>query len=656
MNKRDAFMFVVFAVLSLAVKAEDMVVAVSSAYADVYIDDAHTQIVDTQQVAPSYSQNKTRLLWGDTHVHTMLSGDSALFGNKLTGPDEAYRFAKGEVVQSNLSKPAQLETPLDFLLVSDHAETMSTIWQLRHPNKMQQSMAALQTALDIVDRGLEAIPQDKSLIETVSLALTDAALALINGSDIDRAAGKSAWHAIIESAERHNDPHNFTALIGYEWSSTPDGDNLHRVVMYRDGAEKAWQTMPVSVMAGMIDPAAFYPESLWAGLKAYEKKTNGQILAIPHNSNLSSGLMFDTKTSTGPMTLAYAENRLRWEPVVEITQIKGDSEAHPYLSPDDQFADYNNWDKGNIFNTRLYTTDMLAGSYVREGLKTGLAIESEFGVNPYKFGVIGSTDSHTGLATADQNNFWGKSPMVGPSKARIDADWSTAGKGGSLITIKNRESAASGYAAVWATANTREAIFDVFKRREVYASTGPRIQVRFFGGYGYTDADLYKSDFAAAGYRGGVPMGGELDASDEAPIFLVSALKDPKGANLDRIQIIKAWLDDNTMPQERIYDVAVSDNRKISRKGRTKKAVGNTVDTARASYTNSIGDVALSARWVDPDFDANAKAFYYARVLEIPTPRWTTYDAVHFGADLADDVPATTQERAYTSAIWYNPE
>ena len=598
---------------------------------------------------------RTRLLWGDTHVHTTNSGDSLLFGNRLTGPDDAYRFARGEVVESNLGKSAQLETPLDFLLVSNHAETLGTIWRLHHPGDYERSLPQLELALAIVRDGLAAIPENASLIETVNVALGSAAEALLQDYENTAIAAEKAWASVVEAAERHNDPGKFTTLIGYEWSSTPDGDNLHRVVMYRDGGDKALQTMPVSTIAGMIDPAAFHPESLWTGLAAYEEKTGGQILAIPHNSNLSSGLMFDLVSSTGPMDEAYAATRMRWEPVVEATQIKGDSEAHPFLSPEDEFADYENWDRGNIFNTRVYDSSMLAGSYVREGLKRGLKLGAELGTNPYQFGVIGSTDSHTGLATADSNNYWGKSPLVGPTPKRLQTDWSTAGRGGSLLTIKNTESAASGFAAVWATDNTREAIFDAFKRREVYATTGPRIQLRFFGGYHYSEGDLHAPDFAAAGYAGGVPMGGELAASDSAPIFLVSALKDPVGANLDRVQIVKGWLDAEGQLQERIYDVALSGDRKVNRAGRAKKDVGNTVDLEQASYSNAIGEVALAARWQDPDFDPGQPAFYYVRVLEIPTPRWTTYDAAGFGIDRPDDVPAITRERAYSSAIWYTP-
>lgn len=597
---------------------------------------------------------KTQLFWGDTHVHTNLSGDSAMFGNRLAGPEEAYRFAQGEAVMSNLGKAAQLETPLDFLLVSDHAETMAAMWQLRHPTDAQRGVKKLQNAFAMIEGGLAAIPKGVSQIETVNIELSNAATELLYGPNSEPGSASKAWQSSIKIADRFNKPNQFTTLIGYEWSSTNNGDNLHRVVMYRDGADKAVQTDPVSVIAGLSDVSAFQPEALWAGLQHYEQTTGGQILAIPHNSNLSSGLMFDVETATGPMTSDYAAMRKRWEPVVEITQIKGDSEAHPFLSPDDQFADYNNWDKGNIFNSRLYTNDMLAGSYVREGLKRGLALSDQLGVNPYQFGVIGSTDSHTGLATADSNNFWGKSPVVGPTPERLNADWSTAGKGGALVTVKNSESAASGYAAVWAKENTREAIFDAFKRREVYASTGPRIAVRFFGGFNYTDDDLYSSNFAEAAYQGGVPMGGELSRSDRAPVFLVSALKDPKGANLDRIQIIKGWLDNNGKTQERIFDVAVSDNRKIKRNGLVNKSVGDTVDVKTATYKNSIGDVSLAARWTDPAFEANQQVFYYVRVLEIPTPRWTTYDAINFNLDLPEEVPVTTQERAYTSAIWYN--
>lgn len=615
---------------------------------------ANTAFAETSSAYGGSSEAaQTQLLWGDTHVHTNLSGDSALFGNKLSGPEQAYRFAQGEAVMSNLGHKAQLETPLDFLLVSDHAETMAVMWQLRNPTKAQRALPQLQKAFGIIEEGLSAIPKDVSQIETVQEILGKSAVILIYGEYSVPGSAEKAWQNSVALADQFNKPGEFTTLIGYEWSSTDKGDNLHRVVMYRDGADKAGQALPVSTIAGAYDPSAYQPEALWAGLQAYEENTGGRILAIPHNSNLSSGLMFDIETATGPMTNDYAQTRKRWEPVVEITQIKGDSEAHPFLSPDDQFADYENWDKSNIFNANVYTPEMLAGSYVREGLKRGLALGQQLGVNPYQFGVIGSTDSHTGLATADSKNYWGKSPLAGPTPARMQTDWATAGKAGALITVKNTESAASGYAAVWAKENTREAIFDAFARREVYASTGPRIAVRFFGGFDFSDEDLNNPDFASLGYKKGVPMGGELSKSDSAPVFLVSALKDPKGANLDRIQIIKGWLDSEGNTQERVYDVAVSDGRKIKRNGRTNKRVGNTVDADNATYTNSIGDVSLAARWVDPDFNAAQQAFYYARVLEIPTPRWTTYDAVNFNLDLPEEVPATTQERAYTSAIWY---
>lgn len=619
---------------------------------------SYTAFADTSSAyGGSAEGQQMQLLWGDTHVHTNLSGDSALFGNRLTGPAEAYRFAQGEAVMSNLGKAAQLETPLDFLLVSDHAETMAVMWQLRNPTDAQRRLPQLQKAYAILEEGLSAIPEGVSQIETVQEVLGKSAVVLIYGEYSIPGSAEKAWQNSVALADQYNRPGEFTTLIGYEWSSTDKGDNLHRVVMYRDGAEKAGQMLPVSTIAGAVDPAAYQPEALWAGLQNYEDKTGGRVLAIPHNSNLSSGLMFDIETATGPITKAYAETRKRWEPVVEITQIKGDSEAHPFLSPDDQFADFENWDKSNIFNANIYTPEMLAGSYVREGLKRGLSIGEQVGINPYQFGVIGSTDSHTGLATADQKNFWGKSPAAGPTPERLQTDWATAGRAGAITTVKNTESAASGYAAVWAKDNTREAIFDAFQRREVYATTGPRIAVRFFAGYDFSEADIDSPDFAAIGYQRGVSMGGELARNGKAsPAFMVSAMKDPKGANLDRIQIIKGWLDAEGNTQERVYDVAVSDDRKIGRNGRSKKAVGNTVDTATATYSNSIGDVALAAHWIDPEFDPAQQAFYYARVLEIPTPRWTTYDAVNFKVELPEGVPATSQERAYTSAIWYKAQ
>ena len=594
-----------------------------------------------------------RLYWGDLHQHSYYSADAALFGNHLVGPDEAYRFAKGETVRSSIGKPARLRTALDFMAVTDHAETMALIWRWRHPDDAMRRSAPLRQTLGIVRDGLAAIPEGADALSSLLSAFAHPdALGQIDDAD----AARSTWREILAAAERHNAPHRFTALIGYEWSATPGGDNLHRIVLYRDGAERAAASLPIDTAAADTDPSAAHPETLWAGLEAWERRTGGQAIAIPHNSNLSGGRMFRPQPSVGRMSVEYARRRARWEPIVEVTQIKGDSESHPLLSPTDAFAGYETWDT-NVMNTRRHTPDDVIGDYAREALKIGLALRRRHGANPFRFGMIGSADSHTGLAAVDEDNFWGKAPMSAPRPGRMAGFWSKEGQGPSVLSIANSALAASGVAAVWADENTREGIFDALRRREVYATTGPRISVRFFGGWNFSVDDLRRADFARIGYRRGVPMGGALAPAPGpgAPTFMVSALKDPAGANLDRVQIVKGWVTAAGDRRERVYDVAVSDGRRIGRNGRAAKPVGNTVDVDDASYRNTIGAAALSAHWRDPRFRPGQDAFYYVRALEIPTPRWTAYDAAHFGEPLPDGVPATTQERAYTSPIWYEP-
>jgi len=459
---------------------------------------------------------------------------------------------------------------------------------------------------------------------------------------------KSVWQGTIDAAEKYNEPGKFTAFIGYEWTSLVTGNNLHRVVVYRDGADKASRTLPFTLAASAD------PEDLWKALAAYEETTGGQLLAIPHNGNLSNGLMFDTVTLAGePLTADYATRRQRWEPLYETTQIKGDGEAHPLLSPDDEFADYETWDLGNLDLSQAKTPAMLPGEYARSGLKRGLELEQALGVNPFKFGQIGSTDSHTSLPAVEEDNFFGKHSGVEPSAER----WSHVTLGGENGQILGYQMASSGYAAVWAMENTREAIWGAMKRRETYATTGSRMLVRFFGGWEFTAEDAMTRMPAEAGYTKGVPMGGTLRPRERSasPTFLVAALKDAWGGNLDRIQIIKGWVGADGKAQERVYDVAVSDGRTIDAGGRCRTPVGNTVDVARATWTNTIGDPELIAVWTDPDFDPARPAFYYVRVIEIPTPRWTAYEAKRFGVTMSDEVPMTTQERAYTSPIWYTP-
>jgi hypothetical protein len=466
----------------------------------------------------------------------------------------------------------------------------------------------------------------------------------------DPRAVRSAWQAYTALADKYNEPGRFTALIGYEWTSMPNGNNLHRVVVFRDGADKASRTLPYS----QYDSPE--PEDLWKTMAAYEKETGGQALAIPHNGNVSGGLMFSDVDFTGkPLTREYATARSRWEPLIEATQQKGDSETHPFLSPNDEFADFGRWDKLNLNGIIAHKPEMFQYEYARAALKRGLKLEDRLGVNPFKFGMIGSTDSHTALAAVEEDNYFGKVSLLEPNPHRWEHK-SIEYKPDPKLNVYGWEMLASGYAGVWAKENTRAALFDAMKRKEVYATTGPRMLVRFFGGWDFDAKDANTRNPAAVGYDKGVPMGGDLRnaPAGKAPTFLVAALKDPIGANLDRIQIIKGWLDAKGEGQEKVYDVAWSGDRKPGADGKLPP-VGNTVDVENATWTNTIGAPELITVWKDPDFDPAQRAFYYGRVIEIPTPRWTAYDAKRFGVKMPKEVPMTTTERAYTSPLWYTP-
>lgn len=590
-----------------------------------------------------------QVLFGDTHLHTAYSADAGLVGATTT-PDDAYRFAKGETVISSNGLRARLKRPLDWLVVTDHAENLGLPIALEEGNPVLQEnewgrniSETFQPRTD--DARLEAYIQWFGAVNTPG------------GGDpmAGTSFGETMWKRITKAADDHNDPGAFSALIGFEWTSGPDGNNLHRNVIFRDGSDLADQVVPMSAYDSDD------PEMLWKWMSDYETKTGGKLLAIPHNGNLSNGLMFDDVTLSGkPLDADYAERRQKWEPVYEITQIKGDGEAHPLLSPNDEFADYYTWDKGS-FGEQAKTPEMLPREYARSAWKRGLAYEKQLGVNPFKFGVVGSTDSHTALSTAQEDNFFGKVTMVEPTADPVRFEEAITGRFSEddpSDDLKHMDALASGLAAVWARENTREAIWDALKRKEVYATTGTRIRVRVFGGYSFTEEDQFRSDFAKHGYDSGVPMGGDLASAPEkkSPSFLIRALRDPDGANLDRVQIIKGWLDAEGNPQERIWDVAVSDERKIDADGRSRESVGNTVNVEQASYNNTIGAPVLSAYWQDPEFDPKLRAFYYIRVLEIPTPTWIAYDAKVFGVKIPEGVATYSQERAYTSPIWYTPE
>jgi len=590
-----------------------------------------------------------RVFWGDTHLHTGLSVDAGLFGARL-GLDDAYRFARGEQVTASSGQPAKLGRPLDWLVIADHSDAMGFFFDLADGKPDIIKYEQGRRWYDGLQQGGDAsVAAALDLITTFAQGDVDAAMMAEYSP-----GGKtyeSVWERVVEAAERFNDPGSFTALIGFEWTSLVKGNNLHRNVIFRDNADKAALVVPFTTQApvGSTDPL-----DLYAWLERYETKTGGSALALAHNGNLSNGLMFpvDAQYTGRKIDRNYVEKRARWEPMYEITQIKGDGEAHPFLSPDDAFADYETWDAGNLDLSEAKTSDMLQYEYARQALLNGLMLERKFGTNPYKFGLIGSTDSHTALSAVEEENFFGKATNAEPSRNRMNHPFTETPNG----VFEGYQLVASGYTGVWAEENTRKSIWDAMARKEVYATTGPRITVRFFGGWGYTAEDLNSRAPAFRGYEKGVPMGGDLRKrdTDGAPTFMVYALRDAIGANLDRIQIVKGWLDRKGKTHEKVYDVAWSAGREMGADGKLPP-VGNTVDVASANWTNTIGASELGTVWTDPDFDPEQSAFYYARVLEIPTPRWVVYDAFRYGIGIPEGAETTHQERAYTSPIWYTP-
>ena len=585
----------------------------------------------------------TRVMWGDTHLHTTLSLDARTAGVTVD-VETAYRFARGETVTATSGQPARLSRPLDFLVITDHSDGFGVVDEVIKGNPELLAHPELQELHDNYHGGDERFAK---AMDYISRALLEGDM----GAMANRELLRSNWERYVETADRFNDPGRFTALIGYEWTPLVAGDKLHRNVLYRGAAATARKLLPFTATESI------HPEALWQWMQQFEDETGDRVLALAHNGNLSNGKMFpvETNPSTGlSIDAEYVKTRARWEPLFEVTQIKGDSESHPYLSPTDEFADFERWDRANTTFTAPKDPNMLQYEYAREALKNGLKLERSLGSNPYRFGMVGSTDSHTGLSTAGEPNFFGKMAFQEPRPGRSSEPMAPSDK----PTWQNWETSASGYAAVWATENTREAIWDAMARREVYATSGPRMTVRFFGSWQFTEDEADLHDLPATGYGKGVPMGGSLhyDEGQGAPTFLVAALKDPLSGHLDRIQIIKGWLDREGVTHEEIFNVAWSDahRRKLNSDG-TLPLVGNTVDVANASWTNSIGEAELTGFWRDPEFDSSQPAVYYARVIEIPTPRWIVYDAKHFGVELPRDARTVLQERAYTSPIWYTP-
>lgn len=599
--------------------------------------------------------------FGDTHLHSSYSFDAFLNNNHSADPDTAYRWAKGQPVIHPYNRArVQIDTPLDFLVVSDHAEMLGVMRAVHEDNFIKEDLGwignvkrwysfwLMNRAIDS-NTGLQFFSQFLPQNPTITSHSDPVQHPDNNISDLAIFGDTSktsilAWHDIVETAERHNDPGTFTSLLGWEWSSIPMGANLHRIVISPDGAEKGKQFLPYG------SDQSQYPEDLWQWLDETQQQTGARFLAIPHNSNISKGYMFDDTTLRGePITAEYARRRMQWEPVVEVTQIKGDSETRSDFSPEDEFADFENYDYYiQVGQKNDYKAS--AADYIRPALKRGLSIGQQVGVNPYKFGLIGSTDAHTGLSTSEEGNFWGKmaSDSTPETKERL----------GVQIRSNGWNMSASGIAAVWAEENTREAIYAAFKRKEVYATSGPRLRVQMFAGWDFPEGAESSESFSAIGSQFGVPMGGDLTAGDndgKAPVFLLRAVKDPLGANLDRLQVVKGWIDSAGQQQEKVYNVAWSDDRQLDASGNLSP-VGNTVNLSSGRYDNSIGQPEFSLRWTDPDFDPQQSAFYYVRVLQIPTPRNGLLDSLALELDEPPRGAKTIQERAYSSPIWYQPQ
>ncbi|WP_068113369.1 DUF3604 domain-containing protein [Tropicimonas marinistellae] len=582
-----------------------------------------------------------RVLFGDTHLHSSWSTDSGLAGGTLD-QDAGYRVSRGEEVTSHLGWRVKLIRPLDFIVMADHAENLGVADFIRRSDPLILANETGKRWHDMVKAG----NGHEAFLEWLRANDTD----LIDEPKIL----SSAWDGATSNADKYYQPGTFTTFHGFEWTSHPGGNNMHRVVIFRDGKDRTSQVLPFS----QYDSTN--PEDLWDYMADYEERTGGQVLAIPHNGNLSNGLMFALETLDGPQLSGeaidadYAAKRIRWEPLAEVTQQKGDGEAHPLLSPDDAFADFETLDAGNLNGQQAKTPEMLPREYAREALKVGLSVESELGVNPFKFGMIGSSDNHTALPTTREESNFSKASFVEPSPDR--AQHALIDAPDPALSVMEADVGASGLAAVWARENTRESIWDAMAGKETYATTGTRLLVRLFAGWDFKADEVVRPDFARNGYARGVPMGGDLKNAPDggAPTLMIRALRDPDGANLDRVQIVKGWLDDDGNTHEKIFDVACGERAIVD--DACDGDVGNTVDVADASYTNTIGEPLLTAHWIDPEFDPKQKAFYYVRVIEIPTPRWTAYDAKFFGVEMPEGTAMQLQDRAYTSPVWYTPE
>ena len=601
----------------------------------------------TAMIAADVHAGEMKLLWGDTHLHSSLSSDAYQFRNRSITPDLAYRYAKGfPVVHPYTKSRIRISRPLDFLAVTDHAEWLGEV-----PSVILKDPKAARELIEMV---LEEDGTDQVEDRITELMLPT--WSHLPSPMYTDAFNFDAWEEIIDAAEDHYSPGEFTTLIGWEWTASP-GLTQHRVVLTSAGGDKARAITPLSALECRGEGICTYgsPEDLWNWLEETSKKEDMDFVAIPHNPNLSRGTAFPLGASDGSaIDAAYAQRRMRWEPVIEVTQVKGDSEADPVLSATDEFAAFEKFGAtASQYSTR--EREVAAGSFARSGLRRGLEFQKTIGANPYKFGLSGATDSHTGLTGSGEDDFQGKFGTDSIPALKDTPLWP------GIADWRGWQYSASGLTAVWTRGNSREEIVAALKRKEVYATTGTRIRLQFFAGWSFVPEHAEQTSLFDVGYDLGVPMGGDLLAAPVRngqalrPTLLIRAVKDPLGANLDRVQVVKGWVDSHGDSHERVYDVAWSHGRSVDRKG-SPEPVGNTVDLATGRYANTIGAPNLSVVWTDPEFNHSQPAFYYVRVLEIPTPRHSLHDAIALRIDPAETKrPATIQERAYSSPIWYTP-
>ncbi|WP_053976652.1 DUF3604 domain-containing protein [Mangrovimonas xylaniphaga] len=598
-------------------------------------DQTVIQRIDSTLTEASIKEHPFKeVYFGNLHVHTSWSFDGYINGS-VTGPDDAYRWAQGESIPGGGDgTPLQIKKPLDWYAVSDHAEYLGALPKMADKNSM---MSKHPLAADItgVDPAASFAAYGKISDGIYTYRKKDPILG-------DSTFAANAWKELVDIADKHYKPGKFTTFPAFEWTAAPDWRNLHRVVLFKDSKQ-----VPALAFSAVDSDV---PEDLWKWMDN-QRNQGHPLLAVPHNGNASDGLMFPLETTYGGSTINkdYSATRMRNEPVLEMIQIKGSSETHPSLSPNDEFAGFEIWDYTLAAGAK--EPKHKRGGYVREALIRSLKYDMEGKGSPFKYGFIGDSDTHNSYSPIEEDNYHGKFGFENNPKHRLDGPPGVDEKSANQV----RKFGSAGLAGVWAKSNTREDIFEAILRKETFATSGPRLKVRFFGGYEYPENILSGTNWIEAAYSGGVPMGGDLGTSNgKAPVFIIHAMKEVDGANLDRIQIIKGWVDAKGEQHEKIYNVALSDDRKPDANGKIA-AVGNTVNAAEASYTNDIGDVELMAVWTDPEFDASQYAVYYARVIQIPTPRWSTYDAKTLGRAPREDLPISIQERAWSSPIWYNP-